>query len=145
MGPGYLDRDAHVDQGQWVKEFSQYDGGWLPFDESEDRGELRRANWDDLNYPARLTTLVAAGLPVLQRDNRGSVVATQTVARERNLGLLFSHMGELGEQLRDAERMEELRESVWRQREEFTFDFHADRLVAFFREVIDRRPRRGRR
>jgi len=143
LAPGHLHLHAHVDQGRWVSEFSRYDAGWLHFFESENGGELRRANWDDLNYPARLTALVAAGLPVLQRDNHGSIVASQSLARERHLGLLFSDMDELGEQLRDHRRMDCLRESVWRQREEFTFDFHADRLVAFFRQVIDHGPRRS--
>jgi hypothetical protein len=80
---------------------------------------------------------------VLQRDNGGSIVATQTLVRQRELGLLFSDVDELGGQLRQAERMDALRESVWGQREEFTFDFHADRLLAFFRRVIDERPRRA--
>jgi hypothetical protein len=38
--------------------------------------------------------------------------------------------------LRDRRRMARLRESVWRQRDDFTFDAHADRLIDFFREVI---------
>jgi hypothetical protein len=45
-------------------------------------------------------------------------------------------MAELGAQLRDRARLEQIRASVWRQREGFTFDHHADRLIAFFREVI---------
>ncbi|MEA2523462.1 MAG: hypothetical protein QOF73_689, partial [Thermomicrobiales bacterium] len=32
-----------------------------------------------------------------------------------------------------------LRESVWQQRDLFTFDHHADRLIAFFRRVIAER------
>jgi hypothetical protein len=44
-----------------------------------------------LNYPARLSTLVAAGVPVLQRDNSGHVVATQTLLRERDIGLPSPH------------------------------------------------------
>ena len=141
----HLHLHAQVDQGQWVREFSRYDAGWLHFFESENGGEVRRANWDDLNYPARLTTLVAAGLPVLQRDNTGAVVATQSLVREREIGLFFSDMAELGDQLRDAAHLDHLRENVWRQREEFTFDFHADRLMAFFQQVIDERPRRPSR
>lgn len=142
LAPDHLHLHAQVDQGQWVEEFSRYDAGWLHVFESENHGELRRANWDDLNYPARLATLVVAGLPVLQRDNGGSIVATQSLVRERDVGLCFSHFGELGEQLRDLPRLAELRKSAWRQRDEFTFDFHADRLVAFFRTVIDGRRRR---
>ena len=141
----HLHLHAQVDQSQWVREFSQYDAGWLHFFESENGGELRRANWDDLNYPARLATLAVAGLPVLQRDNRHSVVATQSLVRERNLGLFFTGMDELAGQLRDGTRLEDIRASVWRQREEFTFDFHADRLIQFFRQVIEERPQRAGR
>ena len=141
----YLHLHAQVDQSEWVAEFSRYDAGWLHYFESENGGEMRRANWDDLNYPARLATLAVAGLPVLQRDNTGAIVATQSLVRERNLGLFFTSAAELAEQLRDTARLEQLRESVWRQREEFTFDFHADRLIAFFRQVIDTRVRRTSR
>ncbi|HEX2043940.1 MAG TPA: glycosyltransferase family 2 protein [Acidimicrobiales bacterium] len=142
LAPRHLHLHAQVDQGAWVSEFSQYDAGWLHFFESENRGELRRANWDDLNYPARLATLIVAGLPVLQRDNQGSIVATQSLVRERDLGLFFSDFGELGQQLRDQPRMDRLRERVWQQREEFTFDFHADGLVDFLRRAIVQQHRR---
>jgi hypothetical protein len=142
LAPRHLHLHAQVDQEQWVRELSQYDAGWLHYFESQNRGELRRANWDDLNYPARLATLAAAGLPVLQRDNRGSVVATQSLVRDRGIGLFFTEMGELAEQLADRPRMDELRDHVWRQRSEFTFDSHADRLVGFFRRVIDEHRRR---
>jgi hypothetical protein len=146
MANGYLHLHSQVDQGRWVPELSRYDAGWLHFFESANGGELRRANWDDLNYPARLTTLVLAGVPVLQRDNEGAIVATQTLARQRDLGLAFRELEELGERLRDRAAMDRLRQSVWSQRSEFTFDFHADRLVEFFRQVIadgGRRRARG--
>lgn len=136
MADGHLHLHAHIDQKDWVSEFSRYDAGWLHFFASRNHGDLRRADWDDLNYPARISTLVAAGLPLLQRDNRGSLVATQTLVRDRAIGLLFSTMEELGGFLRQRERMDELRANVLGQRHEFTFDHHADRLIAFFREVI---------
>ncbi len=132
----YLHLHPNVDQSDWVAEFSRYDAGWLHFMRSENGGDLRRANWDDLNYPARIATLVAAGLPLLQYDNRGAVVATQTLARDRDLGLFFTDMEGLDAQLRDEARMARLRESVWRQRDQFTFDHHTDRLIAFFGQVI---------
>ena len=46
---------------------------------------------------------------MLQRDNSGSVVATQTLTRRLDLGLFFSTMEELGEKIRDAELMRERR------------------------------------
>jgi hypothetical protein len=43
---------------------------------------------------------------------------------------------ELAAQLRDGRRMEVLRASMWRQREQFAFDTHVPRLVDFFRQVM---------
>ncbi|MDQ3890850.1 MAG: glycosyltransferase family 2 protein, partial [Actinomycetota bacterium] len=139
LAPRHLHLHPAVHQDRWVAELSRYDAGWLHFFRSENEGEIRRSNWDDLNYPARLATFVAAGLPLLQRDNAGSVVATQSLARRLELGLFFSDADELGERIRDERRLAELRESVWRQRHLFTFDHHADDLVAFFRRAIERR------
>lgn len=141
MGPRFH-LHPQVDQVRWVQEFSRYDAGWLHDVRSSNRGDLRAATWDDLNYPARLGTLAAAGVPVLQRDNAGHVVATQTLVRERRLGLFWREPADLLASLRDRELMTELRESVWKQREEFTFDAHVDELVALFREVGGRPPAR---
>ena len=139
IAPRHLHLHANVDQERWVEEFSGYDAGWLHSFRSENGGDLRRANWDDLNLPARLATLAVAGLPVLQRDNTGSIVATQTLARERSLGLFFDDVEDLAAQLRDGGRLERLRDSVWSQRADFTFDRHVDGLVAFLRAAADRR------
>jgi len=132
----YLHIHPNASQETWVAEFSQYDAGWLHFIKSENTGDLRRAFWDDLNYPARLATLAVSGVPLLQYDNRGAIFATQALADRHDLGLAFTTMEELGSRLRDGARLAALRESVWRQREQFMFDAHADRLIAFFREVI---------
>jgi hypothetical protein len=81
MAPCYLHTHANVSQENWVREFSQYDAGWLHFFTSRNAGELMRADWDDPNYPARIATLAAAGLPMLQCDNTGHLEATQTLVR----------------------------------------------------------------
>jgi hypothetical protein len=134
--PNHLHLHPQVNQEGWVREFSQYDAGWLHWLKSENGGDIHRSNWDDLNLPARLATLVVSGLPVLQYDNAGAVVATQTVARQHDVGLFFSSLPELRAQLSDAARMAQLRENVWQRRHEFMFDTHIDRLVNFFRTVI---------
>lgn len=136
LAPKHIHLHATVNQDQWVSEFSQYDAGWLHYFESQNCGEIRRANWDDLNYPARIATLAAAGLPLLQRDNSCSIVATQSLAREMEIGLFFKDMRELRDQLRDPALAGPIRENVWRQREQFTFDYHAGTLIQFFRQVI---------
>lgn len=139
LAPRHLHLHASVSQERWVQEFSRYDAGWLHFVKSENAGDLRRATWDDLNLPARMATLAAAGLPMLQADNQGARVATQTLVRTHDLGLFFSSIEELGAQLRQAATLDHLRENVWRQRERFTFDNHVDRLLRLFRQVIAHR------
>jgi hypothetical protein len=136
FAPHHLHLHKNVDQEHWVSEFSQYDAGWLHFLKSENGGDLRRANWDDLNYPARMATLAAAGLPMLQYDNPQALVATQTLSQRLNIGVFFTTMEQLRAQLADTEHMTQLRKNVWAVREQFTFDSHADRLITFFRTVI---------
>ncbi|CAA9549017.1 MAG: Beta-1,3-glucosyltransferase, partial [uncultured Thermomicrobiales bacterium] len=95
LAPLHLHLHGTVDQERWTEEFSRYDAGWLHSFSSRNGGEIQRADWDDLNYPARMGTLAAAGVPMIQRDNGGSVVATQTLARDRRLGLLWSDAADL--------------------------------------------------
>ncbi len=136
LAPDHLHLHPQVDQADWVRVFSQYDAGWLHDVRSTNRGDLHAATWDDLNYPARMGTLAAAGVPMLQRDNSGHVVGTQSLARERELGVLWREPADLLEALTDRDRMALLRKSVWSQREHFTFDAHVDGLVDFFRARI---------
>jgi hypothetical protein len=145
MAPGYLHLHPNVDQSRWTEEFSQYDAGWLHLFESGNEGEIRRANWDDLNYPARISTLAAAGLPMLQKSNSGALVATQTLAERLGMGIFFDTADELAAQLRDREQLQAVQERVWRQRHLFTFDHHVPELVDFFRGVIDSASRKPRR
>lgn len=119
-----------------MREFSRYDAGWLHAFRSANEGELRRANWDDLNYPARMATLAAAGLPMIQQANRGSIVAAEALTRRLGTGVFFDAFDELGEILRDEEAMRARGEAVRAHRDAFTFDAHADALAAFFRRVL---------
>jgi hypothetical protein len=148
--PGHLHLHDQVDQDDWVTEFSRYDAGWLHDFVSDNGGDIRAASWSDLNVPARMGTLAAAGVPMIQRDNGASRVATQTLARELGNGLFYRDADDLAAQLRDRARMAALRETAWERRDAFTFDAHADDLIAFFRDVIagtrrtDRHARDGR-
>lgn len=142
VAPAHLHLHRQVAQEDWVAEFSRYDAGWLHDFESRNAGDILAATWDDLNVPARVATLAASGVPLIQRDNAGSEVATQSLSRRHDLGLFFQDADDLADQLLDRSRMGELRESVWSQRATFTFDAHADRLIGFLRAVIA--SRRGR-
>jgi hypothetical protein len=136
IAPGYLHLHPHVDQGEWVREFSQYDAGWLHFFQSRNEGELRRAVWDDLNYPARIATLAVCGLPMLQADNRPHLVAAQNFCEPRGLSIFFKDIPHLGEQLRDRALVQRVRDHVWNTRHQFTFDSKADDLIAYFRRIM---------
>ncbi len=135
LAPDHVHLHPQVDQDDWVAEFSRYDAGWLHNFRSDNQGDPLAASWDDLNYPARMGTLAASGVPMIQRDNSGSMVASQSLARRQDLGLFWNDADDLIAQLRDPSRMEALRTSVWSQRRDFTFDAHVDRLVDFLRQV----------
>lgn len=113
------------------------------FFKSENNGEIRRSNWDDLNIPARMATLALSGIPMLQADNSGHIVATQSFVKKYNIGLLFKDLKELGQLIRNRELMMNLRKNVWNQRELFMFDHHVNALVEFFREVIAMKKTKG--
>lgn len=138
LAPRHLHLHESVPQERWVEEFSRYDAGWLHVFRSVNGGDPRRANWDDMNLPARMTTLIAAGVPLLQADNRGHVVAMEALARRRGIGVSFRDVDDLRRQLRDGAALAAAQDAVWRQRLQFSFDTHADRLLDFFRAVIAR-------
>ncbi|HET7094117.1 MAG TPA: hypothetical protein VFI22_11575, partial [Thermomicrobiales bacterium] len=142
LAPDHLHLHPNVDQADWTREFSQYDAGWLHAFVSRNGGEIRRADWDDLNLPARMATLAAAGLPMIQRDNSGAIVAAQSLVRRLECGVFYASIPELTARLRDRPQMARLRANIWRRRDAFTFDAHVDELIAFFRQAIA--ERRGR-
>ncbi|MCC6072402.1 hypothetical protein ACFSQU_08140 [Massilia sp. GCM10020059] len=136
LAPQHLHLHANVDQSRWVTEFSRYDAGWLHAFDSKNRGEIRRADWDDLNYPARMATLACAGLPMIQRANPGALVATQSMTQRLGMGVFFESPGELGQVMRERASIGKVRANVWQERGQFTFDQHAPGLAGFFRRVI---------
>ncbi len=144
LAPEHLHLHRNVDPDGWVREFSQYDAGWLHVFRSQNGGDIRRADWDDLNIPARVATLAAAGLPMIQVDNGGAIVAAQALARRLGIGVFFDSIEDLARQLHDRAAMAALRERVWQVRDGFCFDLHVPGLVDFFGRVIARAGRQGR-
>jgi len=136
VAQGHLHLHPYVDPEHWVSEFSKYDAGWLRIFKSENEGELRRVQWEDLNYPARIGTLASAGVPLIQYDNGEAIAATQSLARKLDIGIFYKDAKQLGEQLHDKASMARLQSNVWSQRDRFTFDYHADALIDFFRQII---------
>ena len=125
-----------VEPRDWVEVLSRYDAGWLHPVAAANGGDVRRAAWDELNLPARLPTLVAAGLPViLPRNPPGEIHAAQALSESLGVALAYDDLDDLAARLGDSGAMGRLRAAAWARREELTFDFHADRLLALLRAV----------
>jgi glycosyltransferase involved in cell wall biosynthesis len=120
----------------WVTEFSKYDAGWLHCFDSYNKGELMKASWNDLNYPARMNTLAAAGLPMILKNNEGHMVAVQNLAKRLDVGVCYDSLKNIREVFEDREKHAQLRNNVWKQRAEFSFDHHVKKLTDFFHTVI---------
>ncbi len=133
--PNRIHLHPHVEQRRWVRELSRYDAGWLHRFTSDNGGDLARATWDDLNCPARLPPYLAAGLPLLQQANPGSRVEVADLVAEREIGLVYDDLDDLVDRLREEAATGRCRRAAWRQRQEFTFDAHVDRLLELFQEV----------
>ena len=139
LATGYMHIHPTVEPATWVRELSQYDAAWFHVHRSQNGGELRAANWDDLNLPARLGTYAAAGLPWILKNNAPAIVAMENLARDYDVGVLFEDFADLAVQLRDRPRIQQLTANMRAARFDFAFDTHADRLVDFFRAAIARR------
>ena len=128
-----------VEPRDWVRALSRYDAGWLHPVRAANGGDVLRATWDDLNLPARIPTMLAAGLPlILPRNAPGEIHAAQALGESLGAALLYDDLDELAVRLADRPALARLRAGAWERREELTFDFHADRLLALLRDVARR-------
>jgi hypothetical protein len=133
--PDHVHLHPEVGPENWVRELSQYDAGWLHRFDSTNGGDLRRAGWDDLNSPARLPALLAAGLPLLQQANPGSTVSVERVLRRDGTGLFYRSADDVAAVLAEELAGRRGGAAALAARERHTFDAHADRLVSLFRSL----------
>jgi glycosyltransferase involved in cell wall biosynthesis len=120
----------------FVKEFSKYDAGFLHYYRSDNDNELIRVNWNDINFPARMSTYAMAGIPMLIYDNVGQRVASQEFLEQHNMALKYTSIATLGNCFKDKDKFKAIRESVWSNRDMFSFDYHIPNLIRFFHKVI---------
>jgi hypothetical protein len=133
--PGFVHVHPPVGPEDWVRELSRYDAGWLHRFDSTNGGDLRRATWDDLNSPARLPVYLAAGLPLLQQANPGSVVSVERVLRRDGTGLFHRSADDVADVLASELASRRGAAAAVAVREQHTFDAHADRVLELFRSV----------
>ena len=134
--PKHFHIHPHCVPWNWTKEFSQYNAGWLHCFNSNNGGNLLKATWDDLNMPARLSTYMAAGLPIIQTDNSGNIVAMEECIHQLDVGVLFKDFQDLAAQLKNKKLMSALHTNALQHREKFCFDYYIPQLVSLFREAI---------
>ena len=133
--PGLVHLHPGVDAGDWVRELSQYDAGWLHRVGSRNGGDLRRATWDDLNSPARLPVLLMAGLPLLLPDSTGHRVAVDRITAADGTGLPYTTADDVAAALTDEARLPRARDAALRARHRHTFDARVDDLLRVFDAV----------
>lgn len=137
--PGFFHIHTHCPNEKWVEEFSRYDAGWLHCSPSHNEGDLFRLMWDDLNIPARIGTMAAAGLPMIQRRNARHIVASRDDLDKRGMTILYDSIPELITLLNQPAYMDSLRKNVLDHRMEFTMDYHIGKLMDFFQTLIKKR------
>lgn len=139
--PKYFHLHHHMPPTGWTEEFSKYDAGWMHKVGSTNHGNLLHATWDDLNFPARISTYMAAAIPVIHGDNTGHSVAMEDLVDYLGIGISYTTLDALARQLKDKGRMEDMRKNVMEHRLEFCFDYHVPRLIESFRKGIGRNTR----
>ena len=132
IAPGFVHVHPAAGPGDWVRVLSRYDAAWLHRFDSANGGDVRRATWDDLNSPARLPVALAAGLPLLQQANPGSLVSVERVLRRDGTGLFYRSADDVADVLEDEVRTRRGGAAALAVRDRHTFDAHADRLVDLF-------------
>lgn len=134
--PGYVHLHPNCPTENWVSEFSQYDAGWLHYYESSNHGDLMRANWSDINSPARMSTYAMAGLPMIMHDNTGHIVHHQEYLEELGMAITINAFDSLAEKFSDRKANEQRRKNVWNKRYNFCYDSYADELINLFNSII---------
>jgi glycosyltransferase involved in cell wall biosynthesis len=137
--PNHFHDHKHCSPTDWTHEFSKYDAGWLHVFESANYGNLDKASWNDLNLPARISTMMAAGLPCIQKDNSQHIVAMQSCLKSIDCGIFYKDINDLAKQLQNRRQLKKLQRNAMQHRQEFCFDSHVPELIDFFRKTINRK------
>jgi hypothetical protein len=127
--PQHVHLHPAVAPAAWTDVLGRYDAGWLHARPPRNGGELRRATWDDLNVPARLPTLAAAGLPLVLPAAEGAVSAVGRIARGTGAGITYESADELVAWLHNRPALDRARAEMTAARTRFSFTSEADALV----------------
>ncbi len=91
----------HCAPENWLTEFSQYDGDGCIALKAKNGGNVLNANWNDLNIPARLTTLAMAGLPMVRKIIQIILLQCRPLLKRKMWVYSFKDADDLCRQLKD--------------------------------------------
>jgi glycosyltransferase involved in cell wall biosynthesis len=134
-GSRFLHLHPTVEPKDWTRELSQYDAAWPHVHQSANRGDLRRAHWDDLNFPGRLGTYAVGGLPLVVAENAGHRVAIRDFAEKLGIAVAFEGVPDLAAKLRDRSHLAAVTGNARTARASFNFDEQVPRLLEFCRRA----------
>lgn len=141
IAPNHFHVHPFCEPKKWTKELSKYDAGWLHCIQSKNNNNLMHANWDDFNLPCRMSTYAAARLPMIQLKNDGHIVAVRNYIKQKQVGIFFDSCDDLIHQLHDKNLMTTLSENMREAKLTFSFDYHVEGLIEFFRKVIQKKKK----
>lgn len=138
MDSAHFHLHTHCPPNRWTEEFSKYDAGWLHCISAVNNGSLLRVNWADLNLPARISTYLVAGIPMIQKRNEGHLFAQRSYLQSYDIDICYDNISELVDQLKDRKLLERKIANVLERRHNFCFEAHEIELTAFFRHIISK-------
>lgn len=130
---------THVPQQRWAEEFSKYDAGWLHCVDSGNNGSALKVTWADMNLPARISTYLVAGIPMIQKRNSAHMFAQRSYLEGYDLDICYDNITEVVEALKDRCLMQRKTANVLANRRDFSFDANSERLTNFFKTIISRK------
>ena len=101
LAPQHLHLHPHCAPENWLTEFSQYDGDGCIALKAKNGGNVLNANWNDLNIPARLTTLAMAGLPMIRKIIQIILLQCRPLLKRKMWVYSFKDADDLCRQLKD--------------------------------------------
>jgi hypothetical protein len=131
----FMHLHPNVEPKDWARELSQYDAAWPHVHQSSNKGDLRRAQWDDLNLPGRLGTYSVGGLPLIVAENAGHRVAIRNLAEKLDIAISFEGIPDLAAKLGDRSHLARLTDNARAAGQFFNFDEQLPRLLEFCRRV----------
>lgn len=129
---------THVPQQRWTEEFSKYDAGWLHCVDGNNHGSVLKMTWADMNLPARISTYLVAGIPMIQKRNASHHFAQRSYVGHYDMDICYDNIMEVVKALKDKRLMERKAANVLAHRQEFSFEANEQKLTNFFRTIISR-------